>query len=668
MVKHRVNNSAKDSKEIRKVNEFERRKKEAELINKIKRSVPFFKRNAKCNKKEFLRTITGYVKLFHSFKNTSVQPLPLKLDEVFQSLVRSDEINVFVCDGDLNMIFCSDSAFASLGYQWNDVYNKKLSSLVYGRDQDAFQRQINALKEDVIESMQTKDFNITCRMVMKKKSKIPEGHHLVRITGTIEYQRELVTQKVAIQKAKNTHLSIRYEDSPDHDSAIKIRGSIGLIKDPDFLTSQIDYILRNNSEYRLVMDPNGVILFACHRIVSNLGYTPEEVIGKSAYEFMYAADRQMSLYAHAGTLRDNAGVIVHRLKDVCARIVYLRSEGRLEKTDEYIFFHIVATLLSEEEGEKLLRQYEADLMPQCYNKTVQELQAKVDNVANEKLLQLENQLAAAKMVDGCDNKAANSSNDRLKASTSDISSSPCSSSMNSAFQGTLNESTENEFVEIASNAQSSPPGPSSQSSNLSTSSSSVPTLSPSTSVPSSSTQSPLSQSPSSQPCSSQSPPTYSLTPESQFTSDSSSMSQSMPSSASLSINYPVYATMNPYVPPTVMNSFPTNQRILQNQYYQFGTNQLCGMTSGQNAFVTNPKQMHIIITQCTISDQQTFFSAPVNNPQIIFQPTFPQYQTYNYNQEVQNIVGLDINQELQRVNVNDFVSSCDYEPELDLKQ
>ncbi len=66
MVKHRVNNSAKDSKEIRKVNEFERRKKEAELINKIKRSVPFFKRNAKCNKKEFLRTITGYVKLFHS--------------------------------------------------------------------------------------------------------------------------------------------------------------------------------------------------------------------------------------------------------------------------------------------------------------------------------------------------------------------------------------------------------------------------------------------------------------------------------------------------------------------------------------------------------------------------------------------------------------------------
>ena len=681
MVKHRGNSSAKDSKEIRKVNEFERRKKEAESINKIKKIVPFFRKNAKWNKKEFLRSVTGYVKLLHSFKNTSVQPLPSNLDGVFQSLLRLNEVNVFVCDGGLKIIFCSESSFSSLGYQQNDVNCRKLSSLVYGRDRDTFERQINALKEDVIESVQPKDFNITCRMVMQKKSRnAPESHHMVRVTGTIEYRRKLLTKKVAIQKAKNTHLSIKYEDTDDHDSAILIRGSIRLIKDPDSLTSQIDYMFINKNEYRLVMDPAGIILFACHRMVSIIGLQPEEAIGRSAYEFIYDGDRQMSLCAHEGTLMNSEGrgVIVHRIWDVNKNVIYAQSDGRMEKTGDTMLFHTIATVLSEEEGEKRRSKYEAEIMPLCYNKTVKELQDNVNVVANEKLTQLENQLAAARMHDSCVDKEANSSADKFQASTS---SSPGKSSMSSAFQGVLNEAAQNEFVEIASNPKASPSGPSSslgsQSSTLSSSSPSLPTISPSTSLPSSSTQSPLSQSPSSQPCLSQSPPTYSLSsqslaPESQLTqysTDSSSTSQSMPSSASLSINYPVYATMNPYVPPTVMNSFPTNQRILQNQYYQLGTNQLCGMNSGQNSLVSNPRQINIIITtQCTIPEQQTFFSAPVNNPQIIFQSTLSQYQTLNYNQEVQNIVGLDINQELQRVNVTDFVSSSDYESEQEFKQ
>uniref|UniRef100_T1KPU8 BHLH domain-containing protein n=1 Tax=Tetranychus urticae TaxID=32264 RepID=T1KPU8_TETUR len=444
-------NKAKKSKQNiiqKKINdERKRRSIQKQLIDEIGSLVPFISRSdSKLSKNESLKLATGYIKFMHAFRDLDVTPFIVDLNHRLSQ--STGNRNYVICDGTLTVIFSSKNALEELGYKEYDIYGSKLTTLIHEEDCEKVVNEISHFKDAIMKptELDKQELCINFRMCEKKNlRKQCKKYQLVRFEGIIQYYKQLITRKLEIAQTKNDHLI-------NYNTAILIRGSIDVIKDSS-LSSQINYRFTKNDQYHLLMNLDGMILYADHRIVNVIGFQPVDVIGKSAYSFICPDDQQISLYLHTKTLRSNDGVgeVVHRLRAINNTYVYINSTGKLEHDETTILFHVLATALSEEQGEKIRRETVKLLTPYCGNKTTAELKYRVDEIANSKLAALskdENHDGGhSSQIKNCAD--FKHTDEAPFANIFPFPSSPTICAINSSGQNDVGQYVENEFIPIS---------------------------------------------------------------------------------------------------------------------------------------------------------------------------------------------------------------------------
>lgn len=128
----------------------------------------------------------------------------------------------------------------------------------------------------------------------------------------------------------------------------------------------------NLDEYVTRHSLDGTLLFADHRISIITGHLPEEVRGKSAYEYILPDDHSISLFAHKLMLSNSSGTgnIVHRLRSRTGSYVFLQSSGCLQydrATGQVDHFVCVSRLLVEDEGDKEREKFVKRFTPHISN-------------------------------------------------------------------------------------------------------------------------------------------------------------------------------------------------------------------------------------------------------------------------------------------------------------
>ncbi|XP_015789105.1 aryl hydrocarbon receptor nuclear translocator homolog [Tetranychus urticae] len=439
----------KSKQNIQKKRNDERKRRaiQTQLIDEIGSLVPFISRSdAKLSKNESLKLATGYIKFMHAFRDLDVTPFISDLNHRLSQ--STDDRSYVICDGALTVIFSSEDALKELGYKEYDIYGCKLTSLIHEEDIKEVMNATSNYKDAIIKptELDKQDFCINFRVYEKKNIRNQfRKFQLVRFEGKIEFFKQLLARKGGIKNAKN-------DDPINYDPAILIRGSIDVIKGSS-LSSQTNYRFTNKNQYHLLMRLDGTILYADHRIVNVIGFQPLDVIGKSAYSYICPDDQAMSLYLHTKTLRSNDGVgeVVHRLRAINNTYVYINSAGKLEYDDTTILFHVLATALSEEQGEKIRRETVKLLTPYCGNKTTAEFKYRVDEIANSKLAALkkdENHGAGhPSQIKNCvDFKRTD---EAPFPNISPFPSSPTICGINSSGQNVVGQYVENEFIHIS---------------------------------------------------------------------------------------------------------------------------------------------------------------------------------------------------------------------------
>ncbi|CAG0879178.1 unnamed protein product [Darwinula stevensoni] len=106
--------------------------------------------------------------------------------------------------------------------------------------------------------------------------------------------------------------------------------------------SQDEYVTRHAWD--------GIIINVDHRISVVAGYTVQEVLGKNAFTYINAKDREQALAACKQMFYEKWGVLTYRLETKSGEYIYLRSRGFIEVQD--LYFICINTLISAKEGEE----------------------------------------------------------------------------------------------------------------------------------------------------------------------------------------------------------------------------------------------------------------------------------------------------------------------------
>ncbi|XP_074593093.1 uncharacterized protein LOC141848879 isoform X2 [Brevipalpus obovatus] len=320
---------------------------------------------------------------------------PESLDaDRLQNCIEAIDGIIFITNGAGKLMYVSEKCLQYLGYQCIDMIGYDLSHFIHPCEKEGFQSWIEKAKSDLIHNDKSISERLIYRCRMKERNQ-PRSetsiYQMVQISGFLAIRQEdrsIQSKRMRLIRAKNGHTSAKIElldtESSNNNNSNNDTKAIGPVDQQDIIfkgvielcktnpMSELNLMEANLDEYILRMTPDGVILYADHRIHLITGFSPSEVEGRSAYEFVVPEDHGISFFAHRNMLvnASGTGIIVHRLRTVSGKLIYLQSAGCLQYdsvTGEVDHFVAVIRLMMEHEGDREREKFVRKFTPHISN-------------------------------------------------------------------------------------------------------------------------------------------------------------------------------------------------------------------------------------------------------------------------------------------------------------
>ncbi|GBN14022.1 hypothetical protein AVEN_109006-1, partial [Araneus ventricosus] len=150
------------------------------------------------------------------------------------------------------------------------------------------------------------------------------------------------------------------------------------------------FSLKQHDVYVTLHGIRGEIIEADHNISTITGYMPCDVLGKSAYEYIFETDVPIAQFAQKAmfTSNDGKGIITYRLRTFNMKYIFLQSTGFLFKdsANEIQRFVCYNRWLSDEEGESELKKFQERFSPASF--AARQLEAQ-KNISDNKVVCLD---------------------------------------------------------------------------------------------------------------------------------------------------------------------------------------------------------------------------------------------------------------------------------------
>ncbi|CAL1278604.1 unnamed protein product [Larinioides sclopetarius] len=282
------------------------------------------------------------------------------------------------------VVFCSKSVEDFLGYQNIDFMGQSIYNYVPNKEISHFEKKVSS----VISRYRKGNAKKVSKSLVLHLQKRP----LPR-TNDISYQKVLIKISVHCNEVQNER---------SKEEKIPVKGK-KMLKHKDFGTSAVilmfiepvkstpkipmPFSLKQHDVYVTLHGIRGEIIEADHNISTITGYMPCDVLGKSAYEYIFETDVPIAQFAQKAmfTSNDGKGIITYRLRTFNMKYIFLQSTGFLFKdsANEIQRFVCYNRWLSDEEGERELKKFQERFSPASF--AARQLEAQENNSDNKEV-------------------------------------------------------------------------------------------------------------------------------------------------------------------------------------------------------------------------------------------------------------------------------------------
>lgn len=318
------------------------------------------------DKTSVLRLSAAYLRIHQNLMNGADEKYiwqPCFLHDINLSGLLLEAVNGFLLVVTLSgkIIYVSEGIDKLLGHSPVDVLGHSLYTIIHPDDCSSLKKQLQSADF----SDQRRSF--WCHMTEKSLSRNDCGRYsLVHVIGHVRTS------------------DMSGPDDEDYELGIHENLLIAIVK---VIRSQpiaeISWLDGCHDEYITQHSMDGRIVCADHRISIVAGYLPDEVVGKSAYEFMYPKDRLLSVFAHRLFLTDPhsseaGGTAVYRLVTRSNSLIFLKTQGIFQissSTGKAEGFICINRILNERDG-----RYELQSLFLRYTPSVTDGAGRTDSV------------------------------------------------------------------------------------------------------------------------------------------------------------------------------------------------------------------------------------------------------------------------------------------------
>ncbi|KAF8794788.1 Aryl hydrocarbon receptor nuclear like protein [Argiope bruennichi] len=364
--------------------EKQRRDRLNGYINELATLVPMVKNSSKpVDKVSVLRLAAAHMRLNISCLNparfkSKLSVLPSSVISYLEILEKNMGGFIVATTFAGTVVFCSKSVEEFLGYQNIDFMGQSIYNYVPSKEISHFEKKISS----VISRYKKGNLKKVSKSLVLHLQKRP----LPR-TNDISYQKVIIKISVHSNEAQN---------DPNKEEQVAVKGKKAL-KHKDFGTSALvlmfiepvkspgkipmPFSLKQHDVYVTLHGIRGEIIEADHNISTITGYMPCDVLGKSAYEYIFETDVPIAQFAQKAmfTSNDGKGIITYRLKTFNLKYIFLQSTGFLFKdsANQIQRFVCYNRWLSDEEGERELKKFQERFSPASF--AARQLEAQKNN-------------------------------------------------------------------------------------------------------------------------------------------------------------------------------------------------------------------------------------------------------------------------------------------------
>lgn len=238
---------------------------------------------------------------------------------------------IFVTNGNFKLMYVSEKCLPYLGYQNIDMIGHDIVHFVHPSEAEELRTWLENAKSNLLKTNSSISDRLTYRCRIQERNQ-PRSeattYQMVQISGYLGLRlddRSSQMKKIRLIRAKNGHTSAKVEILEEGGNSgqaffvspqdIIFKGVIELCKTNPL--AELNLLEANLDEYILRMTLDGVILYADHRYLFSqidrhlklflpspprihlvTGFSPSEVEGRSAYEFVMPEDHGISFFAH----------------------------------------------------------------------------------------------------------------------------------------------------------------------------------------------------------------------------------------------------------------------------------------------------------------------------------------------------------------------------------
>ncbi|GIX83472.1 aryl hydrocarbon receptor nuclear translocator-like protein 1 [Caerostris extrusa] len=333
--------------------EKQRRDRLNGYISELATLVPMVKNSTKpVDKVSVLRLAAAQMRLNYSclspryFRN-KMKVLPPQIASYLQNLEKDIGGFTVVTTFSGTVIFCSKSIEYFAGYQNIDFMGQCIYNYVHPEELSFFERKVNS----IISRYKKKALSSDLISVRSRTNDVSYQKMSFRISV---HFNDLLQEQTMDDKAAAKSKKIKHKDFGS--SAVLLMFVEPVKHNPD------NSLLTNPNVYVTIHGVTGEIMYADHRISTITGYMPNDVLQKSAYEYIFESDVPIAQFAQRDMFSSNngTGVITYRLRTINSAYIYLQSKGQIiykESSNEISHFICYNKWLSDDEGAEELKNF-----------------------------------------------------------------------------------------------------------------------------------------------------------------------------------------------------------------------------------------------------------------------------------------------------------------------
>ncbi|XP_073974571.1 basic helix-loop-helix ARNT-like protein 1 isoform X2 [Rhodnius prolixus] len=357
------------SRQMRNQAEKQRRDKLNQFISELAVLVPMVASSAKkLDKTSILRLSASYLRMHHVAKSTkevTIKKLSVPINWCHCVLDVMGGILLIVTSSG-KIVFISSHVEGLLGYQTNDLLGQSLFTITSPEDRDKLKMNLKpdfdpdlpstSSEEDILnlEGMKRTRRSFFLKLQHRAISKSDQPQYEdVHIEGHLRIPPGSASNK----KQKGEHLT--------NDNVVLV-AVMKPCREKRITAHSILEATKEEWISRHLID--GTIVYSDHRISVVSGYLAHEVSGSPAFLYMHSDDVRwvMIVLRQMYYKGESYGSSCYRLLSKNGEFIYIRTHGYLELSGEdnsFQSFICINSLVSPEEGEKLIAQMKAQFAP-----------------------------------------------------------------------------------------------------------------------------------------------------------------------------------------------------------------------------------------------------------------------------------------------------------------